>query len=226
MILEIDSIELYFKNKSILNGIYLKAETGKVTGVLGRNGSGKSCLLKIIFGELKPKYKLIRIDSKPVLKPLYQTKLTSYLSQYNFIPKSYKVKTAFKIFKVDWDEFINIFKSFSIYKNMSFGKLSGGERRIIELYLVLKKPGKIVLLDEPFNGIAPIHIEKIQSLIKSEKTKKAIILTDHRYTEVTDICDSLYLIKNGCSKLIENLKELEDYKYLSIGTLNETKKGS
>ena len=59
MILEIDNVELYFSTKRVLGGIYLKAETGKTTGILGSNGSGKSCLLNIIFGTLKSKYKLI-----------------------------------------------------------------------------------------------------------------------------------------------------------------------
>ena len=85
MIFEIDNVELYFKEKRILNGIYLKAETGKVTGILGSNGCGKSCLLNIAFGNLKPKYKLIRVNNKPILKPLYQTKLAAYLPQYNSI---------------------------------------------------------------------------------------------------------------------------------------------
>jgi len=86
LILEIDNVELYFKEKRILNGIYLKGETGKVTGILGSNGCGKSCLLNIIFGNLKPKYKLVRVNSKPILKPLYQTKLVAYLPQYHFVP--------------------------------------------------------------------------------------------------------------------------------------------
>jgi ABC-type cobalamin/Fe3+-siderophores transport system ATPase subunit len=50
MIIELDSVELYFDKRRILNGIYLKAETGKITGLLGRNGCGKSCLLQILFG--------------------------------------------------------------------------------------------------------------------------------------------------------------------------------
>ncbi len=66
MIFELDNVELYFKNKRILNGIYLKAETGKVTAILGRNGCGKSSLLNIAFGNLKPKYMLIRVDNKPL----------------------------------------------------------------------------------------------------------------------------------------------------------------
>ncbi|MFY0714575.1 ATP-binding cassette domain-containing protein [Seonamhaeicola sp. NFXS20] len=219
MILEIDNIELYFKKKLILNGIYLKIETGEITGILGSNGCGKSCLLNIIFGNLKPKYKLVRINSKPILEPLYKTKLVSYLPQYNFISKYIKLKTAFKLYKVNWEVFTKHFETLSIYKNTKFGLLSGGEQRIIEIYLILKTSGHIVLLDEPFNGVAPLHVEKIKNLIKLEKNQKCIILTDHRYSDVIDVCNKLYLIKNGCTKLINNLTELEDYKYLNSGTL-------
>ena len=105
MILEIDNVELNFKSKRILSGIYLKAETGTVTGILGNNGCGKSCLLNIIFGNLQPKYKLIRIDSKPILKPLYQTKLIKYLPQHKFLP-NLKLCTLFKLFKVSWKGFV------------------------------------------------------------------------------------------------------------------------
>ncbi len=80
MIFELDNVELYFKNKRILNGIYLKAETGKVTAILGRNGCGKSSLLNIAFGNLKPKYMLIRLNHKPLLKPLYMTGFSKYLT--------------------------------------------------------------------------------------------------------------------------------------------------
>ncbi|GAA4957160.1 ABC transporter ATP-binding protein [Algibacter aquimarinus] len=220
MIFEIDNVELYFKEKRILNGIYLKAETGEVTGILGSNGCGKSCLLNIAFGNLKPKYKLIRIDGKPILKPLYLTNLASYLPQYNFIPNGLKLKSAFNLFKVSWDDFITVFDDFSIYKNLKINKLSGGERRIIETYLVLMSNKKIIFLDEPFSHITPLHIEKIKALISEEKKHKTIIITDHMYRHIIDISDAICLIKNGSTKLINNLKELEDYKYLSVGGLD------
>ncbi len=220
MILEIDSVELYFKDKRILNGIYLKAETGKVTGILGSNGCGKSCLINIIFGELKPKYKFLKIDNKPILKPLYLTNLASLLPQHNFAANTIKVKSIFKLLKVDWNEFISLFKSFSMHENLRMKKLSGGERRIIETYLILKQNTKIVLLDEPFSHIAPLYIETIKTLIKEEKQHKIIIITDHFYNDLIDISDTIYLLKNGCTKLIDDIKELEDYKYLSVGSLN------
>ena len=220
MILEIDNVELYFKEKRILNGIYLKAETGKVTGILGSNGCGKSCLLKILFGDLISKYKLIRIDSKPVLKPLYQTKLAAYLPQHNFTPNRMKVKTAFKLFNVSWEEFITIFDAFSPLQNINFNKLSGGERRLLETYIILKSNHKIVLLDEPFSHLSPLYIDHIKALISKEKLKKTIVITDHMYRHIVEISDTIYLLKNGSTKLINNLKELEDYKYLSIGALD------
>lgn len=219
MTFELDNVELYFGKKRILNGIYLKAETGKVTGILGSNGCGKSCLLNIAFGILKPKYKHIRIDNTPILKPLYLSRFVSYLPQHNFVPKTYKLKTVFWLFNLDWNEFMRYFESFSLYKNTRFNKLSGGERRILELYIVLKKPSKIVLLDEPYSHLAPLHIEKAKQLIEEEKQHKAIIITDHMYRHIISTSDNIYLLKNGCTKLISNMGELEDYKYLNVGTL-------
>ena len=216
MILEIDNVELNFSEKRILNGIYLRAETGKVTSMLGSNGCGKSCLLQIIFGSLKPKYKLIRLNKEPVLKPLYLTGKVSLLPQHHFTPNQTKIATVFKLLKVDWFSFVSEFPKFEIFKNKRFNRLSGGERRVIEIYLILKKASQIVLLDEPFNGVAPLYIETIKAIINQEKKHKIIILTDHRYDEVIDVSDTIYLIKNGCSKLINDLSELKDYQYLSL----------
>ena len=219
MIFELDNVELYFKDKRILNGIYLKAETGKVTGVLGSNGSGKSCLLDIAFGNLKPKYKLIRVDEEPILKPLFSTGLVKYLPQYNFVPNSLKLKKAFKLYNVSWSDFANQFEAFSIYENYRFRKLSGGERRLIETYIILKSKSELVLLDEPFSHLAPLHIEKVKQFIEEEKEHKAIIISDHMYRHIIDMSDDIYLLKNGCTKKIDDILELEDYKYLSEGSL-------
>ena len=219
MIFELDNVELYFKNKRILNGIYLKAETGKVTAILGRNGCGKSCLLNIAFGSLKPKYMLIRLDHKPLLKPLYKTKLAKYLPQYNFIPDGMKLSMAFKLYYLDWSNFIEYFEGFSKYENVRFRALSGGERRVVETYIILKTKSEIAILDEPFSHLAPIHIERIKQLISEEKKQKIIIISDHMYRHIIDSSDNIYLLQNGTTKKIEQLTELEDYKYLNEGTL-------
>jgi len=214
LIFEIDNVELYFKNKRILNGIYLKAETGQVTAVLGRNGCGKSSLLNIVFGNLKPKYMLIRLDNKPLLKPLYATGFAKYLPQYNFIPTGMTLSRVFKLFDLDWTLFIENFEVFSIYESAKFKVLSGGERRLVETYIILKTASQIVILDEPFSHLSPLHIERIKILITEEKKHKAIIISDHMYQHIIDASDTIYLLKNGTTKKIKNLIELETYNYL------------
>lgn len=215
MIFELDNVELYYKNKRILGGIYLKAETGKVTSILGRNGCGKSSLMNIAFGNLKPKYKMIRIDSKALMKPLYTTGIVKYLPQYNFISSNTKISFVFKLYNVNWRDFTKSFESFSKYETSKFGALSGGERRVVETYIILKSKSKIVLLDEPFSHIAPLFIERIRALISEEKKDKIIILSDHMYEHVTQCSDTIYLIKNGATKKINKLSELEDYNYIN-----------
>jgi len=150
---------------------------------------------------------------------LYLTGLVKYLPQYNFIPDGMKLKFVFKIYNLNWNAFIKNFEPFSVYKNSKFKTLSGGERRIIETYIILKTKSEIVILDEPFSHLAPIHIETIKQLISEEKKHKAIIISDHMYQHIIDSSDILYLLKNGTTKKIKNLTELEDYKYLSEGSL-------
>ncbi|MFD2550259.1 ATP-binding cassette domain-containing protein [Bizionia sediminis] len=219
MTLELDNVELYFNRKCILNGVYLKAQTGQVTGILGRNGCGKSCILNIIFGSLLPKYKLIRLNNKPITKPLYQTNMVRYLPQFSATPNNLKLQRAFHFFKISWLEFITHFPTFEKYKQVSFRHLSGGERRIIELYLILMSRCKVVLLDEPFSHIAPVYVARIKQLINQEKAHKIIIITDHLFRDIIDISDRLYLIKNGHTKLVSNLEELENQNYITSNML-------
>lgn len=220
MYIEIDNIELSYSDEVLLKGIYLKGETGKITGILGSNGCGKSSLLKVIFGSLQPHHKLIRINNEPYLKPLYSYNgLVKYLPQDSFIPTHLKLKTIFNVFNVSWESFVADFSNHSGYINYNVNELSGGERRIVEIYLILKSKAKILLLDEPFTHLAPIYVEKFQKLLKAEAKSKAIILTDHLYHHIIDLADDLYLIKNGCTRLIKDPHELEDQHYLNTGSL-------
>jgi ABC-type multidrug transport system ATPase subunit len=212
--IEIDNIELHYNNTTILNAIYLKATKGKITGILGRNGSGKTSLLRIIFGELIPNNKLIRIDNLPILTPLYQKKVIKYLPQFNFIHNSFSLKNVFNYYRVSFQQFLIDFPDFTYNSNFKFSNYSGGEKRIIETYLILKSHSKIVLLDEPFSYVAPIHIEKIKELIQQEKDNKIIILTDHYYEQILNISDAVYLIENGRSREINSKKDLVTFNYI------------
>lgn len=216
LILEVDSVALNFDDKRILYGVYLKAEKGKITGVLGRNGCGKTSLLRIIFGDLTPKYKNIRINGTYQKNALFKSNYVAYLPQHQLLPKAIKLSKAFELFNTGWPDFAALFDSFAANKRSRIDELSSGERRIIEVYLVLSSKKKIILLDEPFSSIAPLYIEKFKKLIQEKKEESVLIITDHYYREILEISDSIYLLKNGYSKMIRTKEDLEDEGYLTI----------
>lgn len=211
--LEIDSVELNFGFSEVLKAIYFKAEKGKITGILGSNGSGKTSLLRIIFGELIPSNKLIRIDSKPILTPLYRKGFIKYLPQFHIIPNFVSLQSGFHYFNTSLTEFLTDFPQFKTKEKHHFSEFSGGEKRLIETYIILKSDAKIVLLDEPFSHLAPLYIQKLKELLEIEKNKKIIIITDHLYKDILDISDDIYLLKDGWSRLLKSNEELIHFKY-------------
>src|ERR1700744_5305727 len=133
--LQVDSVELSFDDRKILQDIYLDCKKGEVVGLLGRNGSGKSSLLKIIFGTLIPTHKYVSIDKEVLDKGYYQNRI-AYLPQINYLPKGIKISSMAKMM-VD-TEYWNNFSELDIYKNHHHKKaeqLSGGELRQLEMLM-------------------------------------------------------------------------------------------
>jgi len=214
-ILEIDSVILEFGFRRVLQDVYLKSETGKITGLLGRNGTGKSCLMKILFGELNPDNKSIRINGKSLITTYRSPNDLRFLPQGRFIPKSLTIKRIFKDFELDFSDLIGHFPELTKYYLSRLNSLSGGERRIIEIYTILASATKFCLLDEPFSHVMPVHIETIKKLILREKMNKGIIVTDHLWQYVVDICDNLYVINNGKTWLTKSIQDIEKLGYIS-----------
>ena len=212
--LEIDNIYLEFETRRILSDIYLKCETGKITGLLGRNGEGKSCLMNIINGSLEPQSKSIRFDSVFVPSPFKRPELMLYLPQFNFIPQHLSLKRIFKDFKIDFSTFEASFPDISINYKSTLKQLSGGQKRIIEIIVILRSKTQFVLLDEPFSHIMPLHIEKIKEIILEEKQHKGILLTDHMYNHITAISDNLYVLANGKTHLTKELTDIQKLGYV------------
>jgi ABC-type lipopolysaccharide export system ATPase subunit len=167
--LEIDSVILEFGTKRVLQDVYLKCETGKITGILGRNGTGKTCLMDIIYGKIIPQDNSVRINEQALLR---STRLPSdllYLPQFRFIPKSLSLNRIFEDFNLEFSEFIHVFPEFEKYDKSKLWALSGGEQRIVEIYLIISSETKFCLLDEPFSHVMPLHIDRIKNLILKEK---------------------------------------------------------
>jgi ABC-type lipopolysaccharide export system ATPase subunit len=210
--LEADGIQLEYNTRKILSSIYIKCETGKITGLLGRNGQGKSCLMKVLYGSLAAE-KSVRFNNISVIEPFKQPNLLLFLPQENFIPKSLSIKRVFKDFDLDFNLFQERFKEFSKRELSRINSFSGGEQRLIEVYVIVKSATQFVLLDEPFTHLNPLQIEKVKELFSEEKINKGLLITDHMYRHVMDISDSLYVLSNGQTYLTKDVSDIEKYGY-------------
>ena len=162
-LLEADSIRKTFGTNQVLTDISLRCRPGDIIGLLGRNGSGKSTLLKIIFGTLYTDYKFIRINDIILDQPFKTKNKIAYLSQDNFLPKNLTVKQVVEIYSKNFDpeKFLND-EVLTKVADTKIQDLSGGESRYLEVKLLLNTDTQFVLLDEPFNGISPLHVELLK----------------------------------------------------------------
>lgn len=213
--LEVDSIILEFDTKRVLQDVYLKNETGRITGILGRNGTGKTCLMNIIYGELQTNNKSIRIDGKVIFEGYRNPSIFRYLPQFSFIPGSLTVKRVFKDFNLNFSQFVGYFPDFEKYYNFKVKNLSGGESRIIEIYSILTSKTRFCMLDEPFSQVMPLHVDTIKKIIRIERNSKGIIVTDHLYEHIIDICDEIYVIVNGKTYLTNDISDLINLGYIN-----------
>ncbi|MBT1703617.1 ATP-binding cassette domain-containing protein [Chryseosolibacter indicus] len=213
--LEFDSIELSFDTRNILSSIYMRCQTGEVVGLLGRNGSGKSCMMKVVFGAMNAEHKSVRIDGVSLQGNYAGKRLISYLPQEGLIPSYITIKKAFEFFNITIKQVEKDLPEVLQFLHYKPRELSGGYLRLIEAFLVLKSNAPFCILDEPFSGIMPLHVERLIEIINEEKKTKGIIITDHLYRHVTSIADALYVLSNGKLYKIKDKEQLVTLGYIS-----------
>ena len=211
--LTVDSVVVRFGENTVLSGGYITSRTGVVTGLLGRNGAGKSCMFRALMGGLKADYVSVHLDDTPL--DLDRIGLSvKYLPQSRLIPESLTLRRAFRLYDVPFWEFAGLFPQFSGRYRAPLWELSGGEARLAELYLVLMAESDFCILDEPFSQIAPLHIETVQRLIREKSREKGISVTDHNYEAISKVADNLFVIAEGCTFPVESREDLVRHGYL------------
>lgn len=215
--LEIDSVWLEYEGRKILQSIYLQIEAGRITGLLGRNGTGKSCLMQIIYGPRNAQNKSVRLNKRYIEGAAYrQNGLMAYLPQHQFVPGALRVKEVYQLFDVDWSVAAPFFPLIDSKLNQRFRDLSGGERRLLETILIVLMPARFALLDEPFSNLSPLHVDQLKRLILQQKGPKGFLLSDHYYQDVLTVSDSVYLLLSGgrIVRLNDPESELIQYGYV------------
>ncbi|HEX6227306.1 MAG TPA: ATP-binding cassette domain-containing protein [Chryseolinea sp.] len=214
-VLEFDSVDLSFSGRIILSGIYMLCQQGEVVGLLGRNGSGKSSLMKVVFGSLKAQHKSIRVNGVSLQGDYLKKRIIAYLPQGKLIPSHISLRTAFSLFNVDIDEINSLIPEVKDLISLRPSQLSGGSLRLIETLLILFSPSPFSILDEPFSGLMPVHVETLKTIIGNLKNRKGIIISDHMHRHVTELSDRLYLLSNGKTYEIKAHDRLVELGYLN-----------
>jgi len=214
--LEADGIRLAFDSRPVLSDVYLRVQSGQVVGLLGRNGSGKSVLLQTIFGARTVPDASVRVNGRYVAPAFRVPGLVNYLPQASLLPPYLSIRQAARLLRVDPEKATASFPNLRQQLGCRLGELSGGSARLLQVLLLLHADTAFSLLDEPFSGIMPVHVETLADEMQQLKPRKGLLLTDHRYAAVLPLCDVVYLLRQGRLLKLEGDFEtaLRDYGYL------------
>ena len=130
--LEIDSVIKNFGTRQLLTDVYLKINTGDIVGLFGRNGTGKSVLMQIIFGTMKADRKFIRLDESKILPVPYQSPgVIAFLPQGGYLPRHQKIRqlVSYYLNEKEADDFYKDDEVAQSCMERRVSQLSGGERR-------------------------------------------------------------------------------------------------
>jgi ABC-type lipopolysaccharide export system ATPase subunit len=213
-ILEVDGVRLSFSERSVLRSVYLKVVTGRVTGLVGRNGCGKSCLMRIMHGSLDIPCKSVRIDGEWVEWAFEHGVM--YAPQHGFIPAGRLTGNVLKDHGADFEELVSLFPAFKPHRRLPVAALSGGERRLLEVFAVTASPwSRFCLLDEPFSQVSPLNAGILKAMIgRAARGGKGILVSDHLFRDVQDIVNDLYIITDGLVRPVTSPADLRKFGYL------------
>jgi ABC-2 type transport system ATP-binding protein len=191
----------YKKNFPVLINTNLSVPAGRIVGLLGPNGCGKSTLIKLIAGLLQPNEGEILVDGKPVSEETCA--LISYLPERTYFDSSMKVNELVDFFQDFYKDF-NKERAYALLKDLNIDTtaklktLSKGTKEKVQLILVMSRNAKLYLLDEPIAGVDPAAREYILSTIVSNYNPEAsIIITTHLITDVEQVLDDFYFLGYG-----------------------------
>ncbi len=209
-----------YMNKVALEEINLKFESGKIYGVLGPNGSGKTTLMKIIADLHKQTSGEITVCDE---KPSYQTRSkVAYMPTENFVYGWMRVKDSVRYYAdmyADFDEqkALELIEFMELDLNQKVGSLSTGQRARLKISLTICRAAKVIMLDEPLNGLDPISRTKIKEcIIERYNEESTMIISTHLVTEIEQILDEVIFLKGGKTILQGKAEDLRFERGMSI----------
>ncbi|CAM5181820.1 Amino acid/amide ABC transporter ATP-binding protein 2 (HAAT family) OS=Ureibacillus acetophenoni OX=614649 GN=SAMN05877842_103279 PE=3 SV=1 [Ureibacillus acetophenoni] len=232
-LLKLDNVNTHIGQYHILQGVHFEAKVGEVSVLLGRNGAGKTTTLKTIIG-LTPATggSVTFLNQDITKKPTYDIANLGigYVPEDQGIFAQLTVEENIKVAmrketdesKEKLDYVLELFPDLKKFWKKAGGNLSGGQKQMLAMARAFVNDSKLLLIDEPSKGLAPIVIEKVMEAIMEMKKRTTIVLVEQNFYMASKIGDSFTLIDDGRTVHHGDMKELiEDdemkHKYLGIG---------
>lgn len=208
MKIEVKNVTKSFGKNEVIHNVNIVFESGKIYGLIGRNGSGKSVFLKMLCGFYKPTTGSIIYDGIDITKDnLFPADTRALIEHPNFLPdltgfENLKLLASIQN-KIGKDDIISTLKRINLYdeKDKKFSKYSLGTKQKLGIAQVLMEDPKVMIFDEPMNGVENETALEIRKIIKEEKKKgKLIIIASHIKEDIVGLSDEVYEFDAGKMK--------------------------
>ncbi len=211
-----------YRKRKVVDDVDLHVQQGEIVGLLGPNGAGKTTTFYMITGLVKPNAGKIEIDGSDIsMLPMYRRarKGIGYLAQepsvFRKLTVEDNVMAILETLPVSEDERNDRLEtlldelSIKYLRKVPAYKLSGGERRRLEITRALVTSPKFMLLDEPFAGVDPIAVNDIQTIVAGLRRRGiGVLITDHNVEQTLDIVDRAYIMFEGRVQVSGTVREL------------------
>lgn len=231
-LLKVEQIETYIGQHHILQGLSFEAKAGEITVLFGRNGAGKTTTLRSVMGLLKVARGKILFENEEISGlPAWRVarKGIGFVPEDQGIFGDLTVEENMKVAmtgrdpaaleRLDW--MLELFPDLKTYWHRKSGLLSGGQKQMLAIARAYLKENKLLLIDEPSKGLAPIVVEKVMDAIRQIKERTTIVLVEQNFMMASMIGDTYYIVDDGRvvrSGAMQEIKEDREMriKYLGI----------
>ncbi len=212
--IEFENVSKSYGSKQALSNVNVKLETGKIIGLLGPNGSGKTTMIKIINGLLRSYQGTCLIDGQ--LPNEVSKSMISYLPDEPYFQEWMKIKDALNLFRdhyqdFDWALCMTLLDRLGLDPNLKIKSCSKGMKEKFQLALVMSRKAQFYILDEPLGGVDPAARELILDIIlKNYNENSCLLISTHLISDIEKIFDEIIFLKNGEVVLQKNCEELRN----------------
>lgn len=222
-ILQYVNLSKSYGNRPALNGIELSLERGRIIGLLGPNGSGKTTMIKLANGLLTPTAGQVLIADEP--PGINSKKIVAYLPERSYLNEWMKVRDILDYFEDFYENFRkdkarDMLERLGINENDSLKTMSKGTKEKVQLILVMSREADLYLLDEPIGGVDPAARDYILNTIISNYNPNAtVLISTHLIYDIEKVLDEVVFIDRGNLALQMTVDEIREQKGMSVDEL-------